>query len=153
MLVRTCWMSAGAAVLMTFAYAAPADALTMQECSLKYRAAQSAGTLGGMKWRDFRRAECGPGADAGPATTGTTAPTPPTAARPAAPTAAPYVGNAVFPNAVSPKYANQSAGRARMRTCLEQYEANKATNGNGGLRWIQKGGGYYSECNRRLSGR
>lgn len=153
MLLRTCLMSAGAAVAMAFAYAAPADALTMRECSVKYKAAESAGTLGGMKWRDFRRAECGPGADAGPAATGTTTPTPPTAARPAAPTAAPYVGNAVFPTAVSPKYANQSAGRARMRTCLEQYEANKATNGNGGLRWIQKGGGYYSECNKRLSGR
>ena len=30
--------------------------------------------------------------------------------------------------------------------------ANKATNGNGGLKWIQKGGGYYSECNKRLKG-
>jgi hypothetical protein len=59
----------------------------------------------------------------------------------------------VFPSAVSPKYANQKAGRARMHTCLDQYEANKANNGNAGLRWIQKGGGYYSECNRRLSGR
>jgi hypothetical protein len=27
---------------------------------------------------------------------------------------------------------------------------NKASNGNGGLKWIQKGGGYYSECNKRL---
>ncbi len=34
---------------------------------------------------------------------------------------------------------------ARMHTCLDQYNANKTTNGNGG-----KGGGYYSECNRRL---
>jgi hypothetical protein len=30
------------------------------------------------------------------------------------------------------------------------YKANKASNGNGGLKWIQKGGGYYSECNKRL---
>ena len=37
-----------------------------------------------------------------------------------------------------------------MQTCLAQYKANKATNGNGGLKWIQKGGGYYSECNTRL---
>ncbi len=37
-----------------------------------------------------------------------------------------------------------------MQTCLDQYKANKASNGNGGLRWIQKGGGYYSECNKRL---
>jgi hypothetical protein len=26
------------------------------------------------------------------------------------------------------------------------YQANKATNANGGLKWIQKGGGYWSEC-------
>jgi hypothetical protein len=45
-----------------------------------------------------------------------------------------------------------SAGKARMETCLDQYKENKATNGNGGLKWIQKGGGYYSECNKRLKG-
>jgi hypothetical protein len=28
--------------------------------------------------------------------------------------------------------------------------ANKTSNGNGSLKWIQKGGGYYSECNKRL---
>jgi hypothetical protein len=53
---------------------------------------------------------------------------------------------------VSPKYATESAGKARMHTCLDQYRANQASNGNGGLKWIQKGGGYYSECNRRLKG-
>jgi hypothetical protein len=37
-----------------------------------------------------------------------------------------------------------------MHTCLDQYNANKATNANGGMRWIERGGGYYSECNRRL---
>jgi hypothetical protein len=30
--------------------------------------------------------------------------------------------------------------------------ANKATNANGGLRWIERGGGYWSECNRHLKG-
>lgn len=39
-----------------------------------------------------------------------------------------------------------------MHTCLDQYHANKAGGGNGGLKWIQKGGGYYSECNKRLKG-
>ena len=39
-----------------------------------------------------------------------------------------------------------------METCLDQYRANKTGNGNGGLKWIQKGGGYYSECNKRLKG-
>jgi hypothetical protein len=56
------------------------------------------------------------------------------------------------PTAVSPKYSNESAGKARMHTCLDQYNANKAANGNGGLKWIQKGGGYYSECNKQLKG-
>ena len=39
-----------------------------------------------------------------------------------------------------------------MLTCLDQYRANKTGNGNGGLNWIQKGGGYYSECNKHLKG-
>ena len=58
----------------------------------------------------------------------------------------------MFPNAVSPKYSSESAGKARMHTCLDQYNANKATNGNGNLKWIMKGGGYYSECNKQLKG-
>jgi hypothetical protein len=62
------------------------------------------------------------------------------------------VGNAVFPNDVSPKYSSGSVGKARMETCLDQYRANKANNANGGLKWIQKGGGYYSECIKRLKG-
>ena len=70
-------------------------------------------------------------------------------AKPAAPAAA---GEPVFPTAVSPKYSTETAGKARMHTCLDQYNENKAGNGNGGLNWIQKGGGYYSECNKRLKG-
>ena len=58
----------------------------------------------------------------------------------------------MFPSAVDPKYASLSAGKARMKTCLDQYHANKAGNGNAGLNWIQKGGGYYSECTKRLKG-
>jgi hypothetical protein len=57
---------------------------------------------------------------------------------------------AVFPKAVDPKYSKESPGKAREHTCLDQYNANKKTNSNGGLTWIQKGGGYYSECNKRL---
>src|SRR5262245_19988388 len=36
-------------------------------------------------------------------------------------------------------------GKAWMHTCLDQYEANKTTGGNGGIAWIQKSGGYYRE--------
>jgi len=73
----------------------------------------------------------------------------PAAAAGPAPTA---IGNAVFPSAVSPKYSSEPAGKARMHTCLDQYNANKANNANGGLVWIKKGGGYYSECNKHLKG-
>jgi hypothetical protein len=142
-----------------FVASAPAQALTTQECSAKYQAAKAAGTLGGQKWNDFRKAQCG--ADATPAA----APAAPTAAAPApaapkeakkeaAPAAAPAApsGPAVYPNAVDPKYSKESAGKARMHTCVDQYNANKATNANGGLKWIQKGGGYYSECTKKLKG-
>ena len=70
-----------------------------------------------------------------------------------APAAAPAAtGNAIFPNAVDQKYAKETAGKARMHTCVDQDNANKAGNGNGGMKWIEKGGGYYSECNKRLKG-
>ena len=59
---------------------------------------------------------------------------------------------AVFPSAVDPKYSKEKDGSARMHTCVDQYNANKATNANGGLKWIQKGGGYYSECTKKLKG-
>jgi len=122
----------------------PAQALTMKECSAKYQAAKSAGTLNGQSWRDFRKAQCGADATAAAPAAGAPATTPATAPK--------ATGNAVFPTAISPKYSSESAGKARMHTCLDQYNANKATNANGGLKWIQKGGGYYSECNKQLKG-
>lgn len=150
----------GVAVLVA---SAPAQALTSQECSAKYQAAKKDGSLGTMKWNDFRKAQCG--ADATPAAAPTAAApaAPPPAAEPktaakkeAAPAAAPGptmpMGNAVFPGAVDAKYAKESAGKARLHTCVDQYNANKTTNGNGGMKWIEKGGGYYSECNKKLKG-
>jgi len=165
-------MTIQAKLLCTFAVAgfaafvatAPAQALTSQECSAKYQAAKTAGTLNGQKWNDFRKAQCGADAAAAPAAAPVAAPAAPAApkeaeakpkkeAAPAAAPAAPMpVGNAVFPSAVDAKYAKESAGKARMHTCVDQYNANKATNGNGGLKWIEKGGGYYSECNKKLKG-
>ena len=65
----------------------------------KYQAAKSAGTLNGQKWNDFRKAQCGAAAT-----------TPEAAETPAPKTAAPSAtsaGNAVFPSAVSPKYASE----------------------------------------------
>ncbi len=155
--------AAAVAGLAAFAATAPVQALTMQQCSAKYKAAKDAGTLGGQKWNDFRKAQCA--ADTAPAPTAA-APAAPAApapaaeakpkkevAAPAAPPPAPAAaGNAVFPSAVDSKYAKETAGKARMHTCVDQYNANKTSNGNGGLKWIEKGGGYYSECNKRLKG-
>jgi hypothetical protein len=140
-----------------FVMTSPAQALTAQECSAKYQAAKTAGTLGGQKWNDFRKAQCG--ADATAAAPATAPAAPPAAAptkkeakaaaKEAAAPAAPS-GPAVYPSAVDPKYAKETAGKQRMHTCVDQYNANKATNANGGLKWIQKGGGYYSECTKKL---
>jgi hypothetical protein len=119
--------------------AGPSFALSTKECSVKYQAAKSAGTLNGETWNEFRKKECA-GAEATPEE------------KPAAKTetAAPTASGAVFPKAIDPKYSKESAGKARMHTCLDQYKANKGSGGNGGLKWIQKGGGYYSECNASL---
>ena len=139
-----------------FVATSPAQALSTQECSAKYQAAKSAGTLNGQKWNDFRKAECSADAAATPAAAPAPAPAPApkeVAKKPEAAPAFPMpTGNAVFPFAINPKYAQESAGKARMHTCVDQYNANKETNGNGGLKWIQKGGGYYSECNKKLKG-
>ena len=130
--------------------------------------AKTAGTLAGQKWNDFRKAQCGADAAAAPAATPAAAPAATPAAAPAAapkeakkeakkeaaPAAAPAApsGPAVYPSAVDPKYAKETAGKGRMHTCVDQYNANKTTNGNGGMKWIMKGGGYYSECNKKLKG-
>ena len=149
------------AVAVTMTWNIPAHALSMHECSVKCRAAQTTKTLNGMSWKEFQKAECARGAAAAPTSTSTKAATA-LAAAPTLDTAEPSkstriyntvsTGGPVFPTAVSPKYAGQSAGRARMLTCLDQYKANKVDNMNGGLKWIQKGGGYYSMCNRHLKG-
>jgi hypothetical protein len=152
--------AAAVSSLAALAATMPAQALTMQECSAKYKQAKEANTLNGQKWSDFRKAQCGADAAAAPAA----APATPAAeakpaareAKEAAPAAAPAApvatGNVIFPNAVDAKYAKETAGKARMHTCVDQYNANKATNANGGLKWIQKGGGYYSECTKKLKG-
>ncbi|WP_374788757.1 antifreeze protein [Brucella oryzae] len=214
MSIRTITAMAGTAIIMSaaaFAFSSPANALTMKECSAKYQSAKDAGTLGSMKWNDFRKAQCGDGADAAAAPAAPAAPAKKAAksaaapaaddsakgltmkqcsakyqaakdsgtdngvkwnafrkaecgpgadpvamstdgnSEPAAPTVAAPKG-VKFPTAVSAKFSNESAGKARMHTCLEQYHALKDANALGGLKWVQKGGGYYSLCNARLKG-
>ena len=98
------------------------SALSITACSVKYLEAKVAGKLQGRKWVDFRRDECGQ-----------------------------KDTTAVFPTAIAPKYATEKdLDKARKETCADQFTANKATNGNGGLRWIEKDGGYYGECVIRL---
>ncbi|MEP9372193.1 hypothetical protein [Mesorhizobium sp. KR1-2] len=123
--------------------------LTMKECSAKYGAAKTAGTLGGKTWNQFRKAECGASAaedetvpSLGHATY---------KGEPEKPTTVAPRG-VKFPSGIDGKFSNETPGKARMHTCLEQYYANKDANALGGLRWIQKGGGYYSLCNAKLKG-
>jgi hypothetical protein len=157
MTTRYVALCAGAVLAAIALQGTSAQALTMAECSAKYKAAKADNTLNGAKWNDFRKAQCGSDA-AAPAATTASAPAPAPATAPApsakpAPAPAPtFSGNAVFPGAVNSKYSTLSAGKARMETCLDQYKANKASNGNGDLKWIQKGGGYYSQCNAKLKG-
>ncbi len=92
-------------------------------CGLKYLTAEIAGKLKGRKWKQFREEECGA-----------------------------VTTNAVFPDAIAPKYSGEKPDKARTLTCADQFTANKATNANDGLKWIEKGGGYYSECVSRLKG-
>jgi hypothetical protein len=105
---------------------APAEksALSIPACSVKYLEAKVVGKLQGRKWVDFRRDECGR-----------------------------HETSAVFPTEISPKYGSEKdIDKARTKTCADQFTANKATNANGGLVWIEKDGGYYAECIIRLKG-
>jgi hypothetical protein len=151
--MKTLLFSAAFALTTMGLAGAPASALTMKECSAKYQEAKKANTLKGQKWNDFRKANCADddASESDAAAAVTEAP----AATPAAATQAKPAGKAkaaVFPKAVSPKYSNETAGKARLKTCADQYNANKASNANGELKWIEKGGGYWSQCNARLKG-
>ncbi len=164
-----------AAVLAAGLASVPAHAMTAKECHAAFQSAKKGGTLNGQSYKAFKAASCGSEtAEAAPVTTAapataaaaptTTAPVttgkanPPDSSvagtkAPIASKSAPVTsGNVVFPTAVSSQFSSLSAGKARMKTCVAQYNANKANGGNGSLKWIQKGGGYWSQCNSRLKG-
>ena len=130
-----------AAIGAVLAMQSSAQALTLTECSAKFKDAKTAGTLNGATWNDFRKSQCAADASG-------------SSRKPAASAGGGTVvaANAVFPTAVDSKYSNEKPGRARRKTCLDQYKANKATSANGGLKWLQKGGGYYSQCTTKLKG-
>jgi len=128
-----------AAFAAMLAMQSSAQALTMSECSAKYKDAKSAGTLNGASWNDFRKSQC----DLASAKRSASAPGSDVTV---------VAANAMFPTAVDAKYSSEKPGRARRMTCLDQYKTNKATNANGGLKWLQRGGGYYSQCVKKLKG-
>ena len=98
------------------------SALSIPACSVRYLEGKVEGKLKGVKWTDFRRDECG--------AKDTTA---------------------VFPTEIAPKYSgDKDLDDARTKTCADQFKANKASDANGGLKWIEKDGGYYAECVIRL---
>jgi hypothetical protein len=107
------------------------NALTNSECT-RYEEALGGGIVTTVRWPDFRKAHC----DADGRVI-----TPVSASSRAAP---------VFPADVSAKYAGEPRGKARMHTCLDQFLANRRTDGNGGLKWMRRGGGYYFLCDRHL---
>jgi len=152
-----------AATVFALLCAVPAQAVTMTQCSALYKSAQTAGTLNGMNWNAFRKANCG----ATNAAATTTTPVKPAVVADASaePNAAntenapePSVSKIVppkgviFPKSISSKYASETPGKARMHTCLDQYKLDKTNNDLSGLTWIAKGGGYYSICNTQLKG-
>jgi len=111
--------------LAATAMSLPAQALTMKECSAKYQAAKEAGTLNGMTWNDFRKAQC--------SDTATPAVAPEKTAAPAA--------------------AGESAGKpgrqaylGRLHACSAEWKAAKA-NGTrpAGMHWPQ----FWHECDER----
>ena len=142
----------------------------MQQCSTKYQAAKLVDPS--VTWTTFLpacRAElkAQPAAAPAPVAPAPVAPKPTVAAPvtnplkppvaaapvvPVAPVAPVAASTAVFPAAIAAAYASEKAGIGRRKTCDDQYKANKATNANGGMKWIEKGGGYYSACNKHLKG-
>jgi hypothetical protein len=114
-----------------------AQALSSKECSAKYKAAKEAGTLNGMKWNEFRKAECGSAAaEPMPAPP----PPPPAAEKPMAPP----------PAAGAPAAKTGSPGRqaylARLHACSAEWKALKASGKRPeGLHWPQ----FWHECDVR----
>ena len=136
----------------TMAAVAPTDAvghLTVKECSAKYQAAKAAGTLNGSTWNQFRKSDCTTDTQDAPdeADIAKDAPDP---VEPAVVANVSVPKGVKMPKAVNAQYADQTPGKARMHTCVDAYHANKDAGTLNGLRWIQKGGGFYSICNSKI---
>jgi len=120
------------AALAITAASVPAQALSMKECSAKYKAAKTAGTLNGMKWKDFRKSECGgaaPAAATKPETKPETKAETKKETKPA-PSGSP----------------GREAMVKRERACGAEWKADKAAGKiAAGMKWPQ----YWSACDKR----
>ncbi len=114
--LRTLGFAALLAVSASAMMSSQASALSMTECSAKYKAAKAAGTDGGLKWNDFRKANCA--ADAAAA-----AP-----AAPAAPAAKPAKAVTAAAPAAPAAAATAAAGGTFMQQCSAAWKAMKAAN-------------------------
>lgn len=135
-----------------FAAASPAGAVTLKECSALYQAAKKNGTLNGQDWRAFRASQCPAGPMDSPpdAAVGQADAVSEPASQPASQAVAAGGALPAFPTAIDPRYASEKPARARLHTCADAYHAAKKAGTLNGLRWIQKGGGFYSLCNKGL---
>jgi hypothetical protein len=134
MLIRHMTICAAMLLGITALAGNSAQALSSKECSAKYKAAKDAGTLNGMKWNEFRKAECGSAA-AEPMP----APPPPAAEKPMA-----------APSAGAPAAKTGSPGRqaylARLHACSAEWKTLKASGKRPeGLHWPQ----FWHECDVR----
>lgn len=115
--------------------------LSFKECGVKYRAAKADGSLAGRKWLDYRSAECGITATASNARR---LPARSEASRTEA------ARRLVFPAALAGEFGDKKPWEARMRTCLKSYREAKKAGALYGVKWVEKGGGYYSLCSAKL---
>ena len=141
------------------------QAMSLKDCSTKYQAAKKDGSLGTRTWAEFRHADCADAAGAtavaaaasAPAVQAGTAPAQPAApavaaGKPASTAALAPSGPppADLPTAIDAKFAAEKPAKGRLHTCAESYRAHKKAGTLNGLKWLQKGGGFYSLCNRKL---
>lgn len=145
-------ITAAGVLLAGVAFSSSANAMSMKECGAKYQAAKADGSAKDMKWNDYRAKFCGADAAAedkkdDEAVAKTTADKEPEAPTTKAPK------GVKFPAAVDKKYASETPGKQRLHTCADSYHANKDAGTLGDLKWIQKGGGFWSLCNTALKGK
>lgn len=152
---RAGWLGFVFAVLMAGSgVSALAQDNVMKICGDKWRVAKESSATSGQTWMQFL-AKCRTETAAIVAPAASSKPVASIAETPAPASEKPAVATApgkpaVYPGAIASKLASEKPYRARQKTCSEQYQANKASGDNGGQRWLEKGGGYWSECNKRL---